>query len=273
MLAFKALAERFMAACLTRHPVSATYLGVAGHDGELPDLGEAAFGQWARDVAGWQEAVTALPVDALSKDEQIDRELLLCALAREEIAADFAAWRRSPEPYGKAADGVLALFLMPAADEGARVTSVHSRFKQIPDLLEQGMTNLQPESASRLLVERELKAARANAQFLGELLPQPVEDGQLAWKLQTAAGQAAEASLRFARFLEGLSPKARGDFAFGEGRYTDLLCRAELLATTPVQLALRAKTVSDELGCELEKNERILKDGYRDAGEGPGDPQ
>ncbi len=277
--AFDALAARFIEAQLSWHPVEATYLGVAGHDRDLPDLSAAGFERRVAERRDWQARIAALSTEVLSPDEQIDRELLLSALAREESHAGFEAWRRSPEAYVKVADGILALFLMPASDEAARMAAVLARLAQIPAILEQGVANLHPDSASRLLVARELRAARANAQFLGDLLPGIVEDSSFRWKLERAGGEASKAYTRFVQFLEHLLPRANGDFAFGEERYAQVLSRAELLATTPAELQMRASAVFDALESELGGGSPAARDaasagpGGRAATECPQDPE
>lgn len=227
-------------------PVRATYAGIRQYDSLLRDT----------SVQGWQRArehytslavdVAALERSSMTRDEDIDADFIEGICAREELYANFEGHRRSPEIYAEAADSVLALFLSPDGSHDEKVAAACARLAAIPDALAPMRQLLTEESASAVLVRRELPGFEAQAQFLRDILPRMVPE-EAREQISAAAAPAIAAFEHAATYLKELLPKARGDFRFGKERYATMLATVERLDKTPEQLVAMARAEVEEL--------------------------
>ncbi|HZG94209.1 MAG TPA: DUF885 family protein, partial [Mycobacteriales bacterium] len=119
------LADEFAAA-----PTLASALGADGYDDLLPDLtGSAIRAREARDDQ-WAARFSALPDDALSPDERIDRDLVLSTLRGRRAMRDWAVWRRNPDTYlNPGLSGVFYLFLHRTRPEAELAEAAAARLR------------------------------------------------------------------------------------------------------------------------------------------------
>ena len=261
MSEFAALADAFLDELWQDSPVLATQLGVEGFDDRLDDLSESSFEQRRRRSAAWLERFDQLPDTACqSLDDRLDRDLIRSQLRGRAIVEDWLMWRRQPETYlNPGLGGVFNLFLHRLKPDAELVRAAVSRLRAIPRLLEDGRANLKAELAPRLYVERAIRQAHAGARYMGEILPNEVEDAQLRAELADWGGIASGAMQVYAAWLEeSLLPTAMGAYAIGAERYSGLLREKELLADDVVSLRERGRREYDRLADELRGLARVI---------------
>jgi uncharacterized protein (DUF885 family) len=247
------LARAFLDETFQDSPVLASQLGVDGFDDRLDDLSEAAFEDRRRRSATWLQQFESLPDAACANpEERLDRDLIRSTLRGRAILDDWLLWRRQPETYlNPGLGGVFTLFLHRLKPEPELAKAAIARLRAIPSALESGRRNLRAELAPKVYVERAIRQARAGARYVGEILANEVHDEQLKAELADWGGIAAGAMEVFAEFLEGLQPKASGEWAIGEERYSRLLKEKELLQDDARSLRERGRREYDRLAEEL----------------------
>jgi uncharacterized protein (DUF885 family) len=227
---FSSLARAFLDEEFADAPTGASSVGLTEFDDKLPDLSEAAFVQRSQRTAEWLVRFGALDTAELSFDDAIDRDLAVASLKRRAIFDEWQAWRRHPDVYlNPGLSGVFGLFLHKLRPDAELVAAAATRLRAVPQNLEDGKRNLRDELVPAILLDRSLNQARAGARYARELLPAEVTDPDLRAQLAEAGGVAAAAYDDYAAFLDEMRPRASGDWAFGEARYTAILRDAELL--------------------------------------------
>jgi uncharacterized protein (DUF885 family) len=235
-------------------PTVASFHGLDGHDDQLPDLSAAGYDRRAAAEDAWAARFGALADADLTNEARIDRDLVLSQLRGAAITREWQRWRRDPDAYVAAGlMGVFSLFIRRLHPEPELVRSAIARLEQVPEVLAQGRTNLDPELASPLLVRRALGQCRAAVVYSRDLLPAEVHDDRARADIARAGADAAAAYESFAEFLTDLAERATGDWALGEARYTALLRDKELLADDAGSLRERGAAAHAALDTELQE--------------------
>ena len=141
---FRAIVDEVLAGYFRAYPVQATEIGQHAHDGRWPDLtdaGRAARLAWVTDASAQVEA--AAP-DALSRDDAIDRRILLenlAAIRFAEETLDEGSWNPMTYVYvfGNGLFSLLAREFAPLPD---RMRSVAARLDGLPAALDQARATL-----------------------------------------------------------------------------------------------------------------------------------
>ncbi|MGH2358620.1 MAG: DUF885 domain-containing protein, partial [Candidatus Limnocylindria bacterium] len=259
-MTFAELSEQFLHDEFEKSPVHATSLGLTEYDDRLDDLSEAAFERRRRDATEWLERFRAVDASELEFDAQIDRELAISILRGRQIMADYEVWRRQPDVYlNPGMQGIFLLFLHRLRPMPELVDAAISRLGLIPGNLDDGKRNLRPEMVPAIFLDRAANQARAGARYVSELLPAQVEDEPMRAKLAEAGAAAASAYEGYVAFLDEMRPRASGDWALGEERYTALLREKELLDFGTRELREKGRAAYDELAAELTGCARELR--------------
>jgi len=254
MQQFDQLIDEFMAEWFAEHPASATFLGVEGYDDQLGDFSAAAFERRDQQAAAWIDRF--VPLDELSVDQEIDRDLVLSILRGNLVVSDWQVWRRNPDVYlGPCLNGVFGLFLHRLYPEESLATFAAARLRQVPSVLASARENLTAELASPVFVQRAIGQCRAGVAYVREMVPAEVPGSS---DLAAAGASAAEAFESFLSFLEGLSGAAAGEYALGEERYSRLLEEKELLGYGTEELRKRGQAAYDELDAEMRSVARVV---------------
>ena len=248
---FSQLVREFLDEEYAESPVTASRLGLTQYDDRLDDLSEAAFERRRRRADEWLAAFE--DAEGVSgTDDEIDLELIRSALRGRVILADWEVWRRQPDTYlNPGLSGIFTLFLHRLRSDEELVEAAISRLQAIPQNLADGRRNLRPELLPRIFVDRAIGQARAGARYTGELLAAEIADDELRGRLADAGGEAATALNEYADFLDELRPRAAGDWALGEDRYTRLLRERELLDLDTRGLRDRGRAEYERLAGEL----------------------
>jgi uncharacterized protein (DUF885 family) len=243
------LADEFAAA-----PTLASALGADGYDDLLPDLtGSAIRAREARDDE-WAARFSALPDDALSPDERIDRDLVLSTLRGRRVMRDWAVWRRNPDTYlNPGLSGVFYLLLHRTRPEAELADAAAARLRGVPALLDAARANLDAELASPIFVQRAIGQARAGVGYARDVVPGEVSSDSARSLLVSAGEVAASAYSEFGEWLEDLTGRAGGSYAIGEERYSALLIEKEGLSYGARELRERGQAAYDELAAEMRR--------------------
>jgi uncharacterized protein (DUF885 family) len=257
---FPDLVRTFLDEEFAEAPTSASSVGLTQFDDRLEDLSEGAFTRRTRRTAEWLDRFGALDSSSLTFDQAIDRDLAVSSLHRRQIFDGWEVWRRHPDNYlGPGLRGVFGLFLHRLRPEADLVASAATRLRLVPANLEDGKRNLRDELVPAILLDRAVKEARAGARYARELLPAEVADPAQRAALAEAGALAADAYEDYATFLEEMRPRATGDWAFGEERYTAILRDAEMLDLDARALRERGRQQLTELSEEMRRIAQELR--------------
>lgn len=245
---FGDLVDAFLTEEFEEEPVRASVLGAPGYDERLGDFSAAGFARRERRARDWLAAFSAMPDTGLDEDDRIDRDLAISALRGRTLLAERPAWRRDPATYlAPALHGVHALFLHRLRPEAELVAAAAARLRQLPDVIDHAIGNLDPELAPRLLAERAMDQARAAVRFVAEDVPGLTSDPSLRPRLRAAGAEAAIELQRFASWLEGFAVRAGGEWRLGERLYSALLTERELLGMDATGLHERGRRAYAEI--------------------------
>ncbi|MGI8491860.1 MAG: DUF885 domain-containing protein [Acidimicrobiales bacterium] len=239
---------------LDRDPVTASLLGVEGHDDRMGDFSAARWESQPATDQHWAGRLDALDLPALPLADRVDVTLVLSQLAGRSITQGWVAWRRDPSVYlNPCLQGTFGLFLNRLRPEVELVAAVESRLRQVPAVLAEARANLDADLAPALLVRRALRSCRAGVAYFRDLLPSEVADVSIRGDLANAGEVAAVALEDFAAFLDALAERARGDWALGESRYSALLRERELLGYGAAEVHQRGLAAWAELDGEMDR--------------------
>jgi uncharacterized protein (DUF885 family) len=241
------LAEEF-----DRRPVAAGALGLDHFNFLLDDLSAARLGGEPARTRRWTARLGLFDEEQLAVDDLIDVKLVLSELAGRQVMEDWLDWRRDPAVYVEPClHSAFDLFVNRSAPEPQLVAAAVSRLRQVPAAAADAIANLDPEVTPPLLLERGIAMCRAGAAYFANLLPGEVGDLGLRAQVADAGGAAATALSGLATHLRQLRPRAAGDWAVGEGRYSALLRRRELLHYDAGRLQTRGEEVWAQLDAEM----------------------
>ncbi|HXW78386.1 MAG TPA: DUF885 family protein, partial [Acidimicrobiales bacterium] len=261
-------------------PALASALGLVEYDGELGEFSEEAFDRRARSARRWAARLVELgwagpsvtgpgagtaeagtaeagtaeakAAQAVSEDDRIDAALLASHLAGEQVMSDWQLWRRDPDVYlDPCLWGISTLFTQRLRPEAELVEAAVSRLKQVPAVLDHAWSQLDPELASPIVLERGIAAARGGVEFFTGSLPAAIASPELRELVAAPAEEASAALLRFAERLSELARSASGSFAIGEERYSTLLQRRELLSLDSGQLNALGQRAWADIDAEM----------------------
>jgi len=263
---FRAIVDEVLAGFFRAYPVQATEIGHHAHDGRWPDLtdtGRAARLAWVTDASAQVEA--AAP-DALSRDDAIDRRILLenlAAIRFAEETLDEGSWNPMTYVYlfGNGLFMLLAREFAPLPD---RMRSAAERLAGLPAALDQARASLNA-GGSRATSSFHTQKAAERMPGLIDLVDTAVQeasdldDEALRAEVEAAAARARESINAFAAWLrDELQPRATGDYRLGPELYAQKFRHALKTDLTPDQLEARAASAYDEVRAQMLRLAREL---------------
>ncbi len=263
---FRTIVDEVLAGYFRHYPVQATEIGHHAHDGVWPDLtdaGRAARLAWAADASAQLEAVGP---DGLSRDDAIDRRILLETLAAfrfGEETLDEGSWNPMTYVYlfGNGLFSLLAREFAPLPD---RMRSTAARLAGLPAALDQARATLEAGGARPIAAFHTQKASE-RMPGLSDLVDTAVQeasdldDAALRAEVEAAAGPAREAINAFGAWLrDDLQPRADGDFRLGAELYAQKFRHALKTDLTPDELEARAASGYEEVRAQMLRLAREL---------------
>ena len=109
-------------------------MGLTQYDDQLDDLSGAAYERRAASATQWRERFAAIPDEALTADESIDRDLIVGTLTEQSVYDEWRVWERQPDTYlnpGQARR-VRAVPAPAASGDGAGRQCRGARLRQVP---------------------------------------------------------------------------------------------------------------------------------------------
>lgn len=247
---FDKLALDFTSGYLSARPLRGVALGFHQFDGKIGDYSRLAIDAEVERLKRFQDQFGKLDANTLSKRADIDRRILLTAIARELFQiVDMGAFEKNPMTYAGALDVNIYIKrdFKPLED---RVRDIVTIEDQAANIMTAAKTNLGP-ALPKPYVELAIQIANGSADFLEKDLVaavKGVENEALLAAFQDANKKAVGALRDFASWLtrERL-PKATADFALGTTRYQKMLANTELVDLAPDKLlAIGLQRLKDE---------------------------
>jgi uncharacterized protein (DUF885 family) len=263
---FRAIVDEMLAGYFRHYPVTATEMGYHAHDGAWPDLtdaGRAARLAWVTDASARVEAV---PPESLTRDDAIDRRILLenlAAMRFAEEALDEGSWNPMTYVYlfGNGLFSLLAREFAPLPD---RMRSAAARLAGLPAALDQARATLEAGGTRPISAFHTQKAAERMPGLI-DLVDTAVQEASdldepaLRAEVEAAAWPARDAVHGFTAWLrDELQPRATGDFRLGPELYAQKFRHALKTDLTPDQLEDRAASAYDEVRAQMLRLAREL---------------
>lgn len=221
---FEALADSFVDEMPALSPVAATQLGDHRFDGLLDQVDDGARSEQANFYNRYRRLLGAIDLDALTRANRIDAQLLSFELDRQLwLLNELETWAWNPLDYtalaGSAIYGLLARDFAPLEE---RLTDVESRLLQLPVFFEQARSSLDPARVPLVHAETAI-GQHAGLMTLVDtmVVPElasltPVARGQM----ERAIAVARRAAEEHQAWLETvLLPQAEGEFRLGAERF------------------------------------------------------
>lgn len=233
---FEKVADEYVKGWLTAHPLSATSLGFHEYDGRMSDFTRLAIDAEISRLRRFDERLKKFDLAKMGPETGKDLRILHAAIKRDLFdIQQMDSYENNPMTYAQVLD--VNVFIKrsyaPLAD---RVRSIISVENQTPNLIIAAKTNLK-SVLPKPYVELAIQIARGNADFLKKDLVEALKDlkdERLVGAFQLSNRRASMALLDFANWLEKERlPKAIGEWALGEEKYSQMLAEGELVDLPP----------------------------------------
>ena len=263
---FPALVEALLADYFRLHPAHATEIGEHAYDGVWPDLtdaGRAERAAWLSEAVGRLEAIDPA---TLSRDERIDRRVLLDSLEATRFGEERlreATWNPLSYVY-LFGGGLFALLAREFAPLPERLRSAASRMRGLPAALDAARETLAAggdRPVSRFHAEKATERMAGITDLCRTAVAEAEAHGDAALldEVRAAADAAGAAIDEFGAWLrDEMLPTADGDFRLGPELYAEKFRHALKTDLTPADLEARATAAYDEVRAELVRLGREL---------------
>ena len=276
---FAALVDDLLADYFRLEPGQATELGEHTHDHLWPDLTDAGRAAWSDWLGDAEARVRAVEVSGLSRDDAIDRRILLDHLAGLRFFADEL---REPEwnpmtyvyLFGGSIFTMLSRRYAPLAE---RLAPLAERLRGLPAALDAARSAL-GASGGRPVSRFHAEKAAERMSGVADLVDLAVSEAEgcgdtaLLGEVREAAEVANAAIGAYTAWLrDELLPTAQGDFRLGPDLYAAKLRHALKTAVTPAELEQMALTEYDIVRAEMTRIARRIWPEWMGEAEQPGD--
>ena len=278
MTTFDELVHGLFADLFRVNPVFATLIGNHDHDGEWPDQTEYGSRSLVALLDRWADAFRALPADALTAGQAVDRDIVLAELA----ALRFGETEMRAETWDPLAyvyllgDGIHLLLAREFAPLGVRLASVAERVEGIPAVVSAARARLvgtPDRPVSRLHVEVALAQLPAWVSCAGRpSRPRRTPTRRASWPPSEPAWSPPLLSRRPRLMFCGppsdvVLPRAEGEGRLGEALFAAKLRHTLQVELTPDALEDRARREFAAVRAEMVRMARDLWPALR-----PGEP-
>ena len=263
---FPALVDGLLADYFRLQPVQATELGMHAYDNNWPDLTDAGHTAWLDWLTSALSRVEAVDCAGISRDEAIDRRILLENLSAMRFSADELReqeWNPLTYVY-LLGNGLFSLLSREFAPLPHRLRSAAARMRDMPDVLAAARATLGVAGSrpvSRFHTEKGVERVAGIGDLVVTALAEGERagDGALQAELQAAAETAMAALESFTAWLrDELLPAAQGDFRLRPELYAAKFHHALKTTFTPAQLEARAREEYDRVRVEMTRIAREI---------------
>jgi uncharacterized protein (DUF885 family) len=247
---FQKLARDYIAGYLAARPLQGVALGLHDYDGKIGDYTRLAIDAEIERLHRFESQLSKIDSASLSKPVEIDRRILLAAIAGELFRIeDMGMFEKNPMTYARAIDVNVYIKrdFKPLDD---RVRDIVTIEDQTANIMTAARTNL-AAVLPKPYVELGIQIANGSADFLEKELTTAVRDlhdEPLMAAFLDATKKAAAALRDYAGWLaKEKLPKASTDFAVGAAKYQKMLAGTELIDLAPDKiLALGLQRLKEE---------------------------
>ncbi len=247
---FDKLALDFMGGYLAARPLTGVALGLHQYDGKIGDYSRLAIDAEIERLRRFQGALQKLDASKLSKRADIDRRILLSAIASELLLyVDMAVFEKNPMAYARALD--VSIYIKrdfkPLADRVHDIVNIEDQAGNVMTAAKTNLATVLPKP----YVELAIQIANGSAAFLEKDLAGAIKnlnDEPLQSAFNDSNKKAAAALRDYATWLQKEKlPKATADFALGADKYQKFLAATELVDIPPTKLlALGLQRLKEE---------------------------
>lgn len=155
------LSERYWTLLLDHNPTWASALGYRQHDHRLPDISPDGRQAYLRHIDALARELETLPRGPMTHTDEVTVEVLDATLSADLASAPHPDYRWSVNPLFGTHVWLAELSQRQPASTSAEVDRLLERYRRIPALLQQEMTNLREgiqhgQTAFRVAVERSI---------------------------------------------------------------------------------------------------------------------
>jgi uncharacterized protein (DUF885 family) len=263
---FPAVVDDVLAGYFRHSPVQATEIGHHDGDGRWPDLTEAG----SQDRLAWLAETTArlegIDPAKLSRDEAIDRRILLEQLAAMRFGEETLreeTWNPLAYVY-LFGNGLFLLLARGFAPLDERLRSVVGRLRGLPAALDAARETLStggPRPVSRFHAEKAVERITGVADLARSAVEEAkqLDDAALRDEVASAAEEAIGALEAFTAWLrDELLPTADGDFRLGLELHAAKFRHVLKTEVTPQELETRAAAAFEDARAEMVRIARDL---------------
>jgi uncharacterized protein (DUF885 family) len=245
-VAFQNLADEYISDLTNFSPVYATYIGDHSADDKLDHVDADARAQSRELLVEYITALRALDVDALSRANQVDAEVLLNQLESDLWSLDeLQEWAWNPLYYiNISGSSIYSLVARDFAPIASRLNNVTARLLQMPRFLEQSREAIQPERVPKIHAETAVKQNPGLNSIIDTMIVPEMgvltvaEQEQLKAAIEIAKNAVADHQTWLE---EELLPRAAGDFRIGADLYDPKLAFALNSPLGRKEIAARAE--------------------------------
>jgi uncharacterized protein (DUF885 family) len=263
---YRALMDELLTDFFRLQPVSATDLGSHAHDREWPDLTDAGRRAWRDWLAQAEARLEALEEGPLTRNESIDRRIVLNNLAAMRFwVEELREHEWSPISYVYLfGNGLFSLLAREFAPLPKRLASVAARLRGLPAAVDTARATLAAgggRPVSRFHTEKAIERMPGVTDLIDTAVSeaQGLDDASLREELSAAADGARAAIDAFVSWLrDDLLPSADGDFRLGPELYAGKFRHALQSTLTPAELEANATAEYDRVRAEMARLAREL---------------
>jgi uncharacterized protein (DUF885 family) len=263
---FATLVDDILAEYYRLQPTQATDLGHHAYDHHWPDLTDAGLAEWSDWLRDAEARLSAVKATGLSRDEAIDRRILLENLAAARFFADeLREHEWNPMSYVYLFGGpIFTMLAREYAPISERLNALASRLRGLPVALDGARAALSREggrAVSHFHAEKAVERMTGVADLVGlaVLEAQGTGDATILAEVQAAAGAATTAITAWVDWLrDELLPTADGDFRLGPDLYAAKLRHALLTEVTPTELDAMALGEYETVRTEMARIARSI---------------
>jgi uncharacterized protein (DUF885 family) len=269
---FPPLFDAFLDEYFALHPVLATDIGEHRYDDRWPDVTERGRAERLAFVERWLAAFAALDPGALTRDEAIDRDLVVMELEAERFAETELreeTWNPLEWTY-LLGDGLFTLLVREFAPLDARLSSFAGRLDAMAELLDGARTALVARDRGRPIGRLQTEKALEGLPGIGELIDDAIAEAdghaddpavvELRPRLDAAAATARTALVAFETYLrEDVLPRSEGDGRLGADLFARKMAhtmRSESL--TPERILAEAEREFEAVRAEMVRLARSM---------------
>src|SRR5262245_1026530 len=247
---FDKLVLDFIGGYLTARPLQGVALGLHQYDGKIGDYSRLAIDAEVERLKRFQSELNKLDPKTLSQQADIDRRILLAAIAGELFRIeDLSVFDRNPMIYASALNVNIYIKrdFTPLEDRLRDIVTIEDQAANIMTAAKTNLASVLP----RPYVELAIQIAGGSADFLEKDLAAAVHDVKdegLTAAFQDSNKKAAAALRDFANWLtKEKLPKATAPFALGVDKFQKMLASTELVDLSPDKvLAIGLQRLKEE---------------------------